>query len=247
MVGEVRLDSAHGLRADERSRELPQRAAGADHLHLRRVVLTHQLHDRHRVGQQRALQVLADDAAGCDVCSRRAVDEHRLARLDQLQRLLGEPLLGVDRHFQALKEGVLMARQPWKHRAAVRAAGDAPPLELVEIAACGHRRDAELRFEPGHRDAALLPQTLRNQPPALSRKHGSPGVGHARTCVIGRRITVIYHIERPDRERQLCESSSVSCGYSSGYLCTAQKMQYFCQPSARSLQGEGGADGILDG
>ena len=107
---------------DEGPCQLAQRAARSDDLDLRRIELADQLHDRHGVREQRALAVLAHDAPGRDVARRRAVDEDGLARLDQLERRLGEALLRVDDDLEPLEERVLVAREARQHRAAVRAA-----------------------------------------------------------------------------------------------------------------------------
>ena len=196
MVGEVCLDVPYRLGPDERPCQLAQRAACSDDLDLRRIELADQLHDRHGVREQRAFAVLAHDAPGRDVARRRAVDEDGLARLDQLERRLGDALLRVDDHLEPLEERVLVTREARQHRAAVRAARDAAPLELVEVAARGHRRDAELGLEGGHRHAAVLAQALGDQPPPLVREHGASRVAHAPTRANGPGMALIYHIER---------------------------------------------------
>jgi hypothetical protein len=109
LVGEVRLDAADRLGADEGAGELAQRAARHDDLDLRGVDLADELDDRHRVRQQGAAQVLAHDAARDEVRRRRAVDEQRLPRLDEFECGLRQALLRLDRDLEALEERVLVA------------------------------------------------------------------------------------------------------------------------------------------
>ena len=179
MVGEVRLDRPHGDGTDERARELAQRPARADELDLPGVDLAQQIHDRDRVGEQRALQVLAHDPACGEEGGRRAVDEDRLARLEQSEHGLGEPLLGVDLHLEPLQERVLVAGEAGQDGPAVRPSRDTAALELVEVAPRGHRRDPELGLEGGHRHAAVLPEALRDLAAPLVRQDRAARAGHA--------------------------------------------------------------------
>ena len=173
VVGEVRLDRPDRLGADERARQLPQRAAGADHLDLRCIELADELHDRHGVREQRAPEVLPHDAPRRDVRRRRAVDEHGPARLDEPQRFLGQALLRLDRDVKPLEERVLVAGQ---------AGSTAPPwvrLAMPRRSSSSRSRRAvigEMLNSSSRLDIETLPCCRRRwaiMPPPLVREHGS--------------------------------------------------------------------------
>jgi hypothetical protein len=65
-----------------------------------------------------------------------------------------------------------VGRELGEHRAAVGAARIAALGEQGEIAAGGHRRDAETLLESGDAEAALGAQQLQDQAPALGGHDG---------------------------------------------------------------------------
>ena len=134
--------------------------------HVRAALAEDQLHHREAVREHGDRRPLLDHAPRDEVARRRRVEEDGLARREQRDRRGGEPLLGrgLDRSRRANESSC--AEVVGSTRAAVRAAQHAAPLELVEVAARGHRRDAEAALHVGDRDRPVRAQRLGDRAPA---------------------------------------------------------------------------------
>src|SRR5215211_8627541 len=167
----VRRDRPYRMRTYERERELPHHPTNPDDAGLGRFVLHEQLHHRHGVGQERDLRSLPQYSARHVVRRGGTIQEHRIARLQQLDGRAGQTLFGLHTLVQPVPERVLMPRILRKNRSSVGSSYPSLILEGDQIPQGRHRRDPELRFQQSNRDTPRLPDEPRYPPTTLLRHH----------------------------------------------------------------------------
>ena len=170
-VGVVAEHGVDRVRADERAGERAQRAADPDQLDVRGLARGDRLHHRQAVRDDGDAEADLDDPARDEVGGGRGVQEHRLARREHRDGRLGQLGLGPGGDLDARGEGILLRGDRGQHGTAVGAPSQPLALELHQVAAGGHRRDAELGLDLGHGDGAGFAQQRGDRRSAGDGEH----------------------------------------------------------------------------